>query len=283
MLFSLFVGVLDGFGLTMFLPLLQMVSGDTDNESLGNLQFLVDFLGEVGLPLTLLSILGLMLIFFYGKGLMQYYASIYSVKVREWFVKNLRIQNIKGLNNLKYKYFVMSDVGRIQNTLTGEVDRVAAAYFNYFKTFEAGIFVAVYMGFAFTLDAEFALMVTAGGILTNFLYTKLYKNTKGISRTLTGENNVFQSLIIQNVGNYKYLKATGSLHKYAVKLEESVNRIQDSNKKIGKLDALLNSGREPILISVVVMVIYIQTQLLGSSLGAILISLTQVSHQNNFT
>lgn len=273
MLFSLFVGVLDGFGLTMFLPLLQMVSGDSDNESLGNLEFLVDFLGEVGLPLTLLSILGLMVIFFYGKGVMQYYALIYSVKVREWFVKNLRIQNIKGLNNLKYKYFVMSDVGRIQNTLTGEVDRVAAAYFNYFKTFEAGIFVAVYMGFAFALDAEFALMVTVGGILTNFLYTKLYKNTKGISRTLTGENNVFQSLIIQNVGNYKYLKATGSLHKYGVKLEESVNRIQESNKKIGKLDALLNSGREPILISVVVIVIYIQTQLLGSSLGAILISL----------
>lgn len=257
----------------MFLPLLQMSSGELDNESLGNLRFLVDFLGDVGIPLTLLSILGLMLLFFFGKGVMQYYASIYSVNVREWFIKNLRIQNIKGLNNLTYKYFIMSDIGRIQNTLTGEVDRVAAAYFNYFKAFEAGIMVTVYMGFAFTLDAEFAILVTVGGILTNFLYTKLYKNTKGISRTLTGENNVFQSLIIQNVGNYKYLKATGSLNKYGVKLEESVFRIQESNKKIGKLDALLTSGREPILVTVVVTVIYIQTQLLGSSLGAILISL----------
>lgn len=273
--FSIFIGILDGFGLTMFLPLLQMVSDSSgvDPNSMGKLSFLIDFFSNVGIPLTLMSILCLMLLFFFGKGIMQYFSGVYNVNVREWFIKKLRIQNIKGLNNLAYKYFVMSDVGRIQNTLTGEVDRVAASYFNYFKAFEYGILVVVYMGFAFTMNAEFAVLVTVGGILTNFLYTKLYKNTKGISRTLTGENNIFQSLIIQNVANYKYLKATGSLKKYGEKLEDSVLKIQESNKKIGKLDALLTSGREPILISVVVLVIFIQTSFLGSELGPILISL----------
>jgi len=273
--FSIFIGILDGFGLTMFLPLLQMVSdsSEVDPNSMGKLSFLVDFFSNVGIPLTLMSILCLMLLFFFSKGIMQYFSGVYNVNVREWFIKKLRIQNIKGLNKLAYKYFVMSDVGRIQNTLTGEVDRVAASYFNYFKAFEYGILVVVYMGFAFTINAEFAVLVTVGGILTNFLYTKLYKNTKGISRTLTGENNIFQSLIIQNVANYKYLKATGSLNKYGEKLEDSVLKIQESNIKIGKLDALLTSGREPILISVVVMVIFIQTSFLGSALGPILISL----------
>lgn len=273
--FSIFIGILDGFGLTMFLPLLQMVSdsSEVDPDSMGKLSFLIDFFNEVGIPLSLMSILGLMLIFFFAKGIMQYISGIYNVNVREWFIKKLRIQNIKGLNNLSYKYFVMADVGRIQNTLTGEVDRVAFSYANYFKAFEYGILVVVYMGFAFTLNAQFAILVSIGGVLTNFLYTKLYKNTKGISRTLTGENNIFQSLIIQNVANYKYLKATGSLNRYGDKLQDSVVKIQNSNKKIGKLDALLTSGREPILISVVVMVIFIQTSFLGSDLGSILISL----------
>lgn len=42
---SLFVGVLDGFGLAMFLPLLQMADGsnqEVDTEQLGSLSFLVD-------------------------------------------------------------------------------------------------------------------------------------------------------------------------------------------------------------------------------------------------
>lgn len=273
--FSIIIGTLDGFGLTMFLPLLQMLSdtSSVDPEALGKLRFLVDIFSNVGIPLTLVPILGLMLIFFFTKGLMQYTAGIYNVNIREWFIKNLRLKNIKGLNNLSYKYFVMTDVGRIQNTLTGEVDRIAGSYINYFKAFEYGIMVVVYMGFAFSMDAKFAILVTVGGILTNFLYKSLYKNTKGISRILTGENNIFQSLVIQNVTNYKYLKATGALNKYGEKLKESAIKIQNSNMRIGKLDAILNSAREPILITVVILVIYIQITFLGSEIGPILISL----------
>ena len=267
--------MLDGFGLSMFLPLLKMVSNPAEGnaDDLGKLGFLVEYINNIGLPFTLLTVLALMAIFFLSKGVVQYVAGIYKVNVQEWFMKNIRIRNIKGLNNLTYKYFVSSDIGRIQNTLTGEVDRMIASYFNYFKALEYGILVTVYMGFAFWIDAQFALLVTAGGVLTNFLYTRLYQNTRGISRTLTGENSIFQSLIIQNVSNYKYLKATGSLQKYGNKLEESVLRIKDSNTRIGKLDALLTAGREPILIAVVVSVIYIQTAFFGSDLGPIILSL----------
>ncbi len=273
--FSILIGVLDGFGLTMFLPLLQMVNDSSaiDPDSLGKLKFLVDFIEDMGISLNLLSILGLMTIFFLGKGLIQYISGIYQVNVQQWFIKKMRIQNIRGLNRLAYKYFVISDVGRLQNTLTGEVTKVALAYISYFTALQYGVLVMVYMGFAFFIDMQFAILVTVGGVLTNFLYKNLYKNTKGFSRTLTGENSVFQGLIIQNVANYKYLKATGSLNKYEKKLEESILKIEVSNRKIGKLDALLTSGREPILIGVVVLVIYIQTTFLGSELGPILISL----------
>lgn len=273
--FSILIGILDGFGLTMFLPLLKMVdeTTETDSEGMGKLSFLVDFIQDAGMPLTLLSILGLMTVFFFLKGIIQYVAGVYKVNVQQWYIKSLRFSNIKGLNNLAYKYFVTSDVGRIQNTLTGEVEKVAAAFTNYFNAFQYGILVVVYIGFAFSIDPQFAILVTIGGALTNFLYKNLYKNTKGASVKLTGENSVFQSLIIQNVANFKYLKATGSLHRYGQKLRESVLRIRDSNIKIGKLDALLTAGREPLLIAVVVAVIYIQTQFFGSSLGPILLSL----------
>lgn len=214
-----------------------------------------------------------MAFFFFAKGLVQYLGGIYRVNIQEWFIRNLRVKNIFGLNRLAYKYFVVSDVGRIQNTLTGEIDRVSGAYFNYTKAFESFVLVVVYMGFAFYGDAQFALLVSVGGVLTNFLYKSLYKETKGYSRRLTEENNAFQSLVIQNVGNYKYLKATGSLEKYGIKLKEAVLKIRDSKRKIGKLDALLSAGREPLLVVIVVAAIYIQTSFLGAELAPILMSL----------
>ncbi len=272
---SVIVGLLDGLGLTMFLPLLQLVSdSETVNpDSLGRLRFLVDFFEVVNLPLNVISIFCLMLFLFFGKGLMLYISGIYKVNVQQWFIKNLRVSLVKGLNRLSYKFFVNADFGRIQNTLTGEINKISDAYSEYFTTLQYGILVFIYMVFAFFIDAQFAILVSLGGALTNFLYKNLYKNTKEASRKLTGENNIFQNLIIQNVGNFKYLKATGASDNYTKKLIDSTSRIEHSNKKIGKLEALLNAGREPILITVVVAVIIIQITYFDSDLGPIIISL----------
>src|SRR5690606_15608412 len=78
--FSIFIGILDGFGLTMFLPLLQMVNDSTsfDPESMGKLSFLVDFLTGFGISLSLLPVLILMMVFFFGKGIVQYISGIYN-------------------------------------------------------------------------------------------------------------------------------------------------------------------------------------------------------------
>ncbi|UJH91306.1 ATP-binding cassette domain-containing protein [Antarcticibacterium sp. 1MA-6-2] len=56
-------------------------------------------------------------------------------------------------------------------------------------------------------------------------------------------------------------------------MKESVLKIEKSNVKIGVLDSILMAAREPLLILVVVIVIYVQTEILGSSLAQILASL----------
>lgn len=274
-LLSIIMGVLDGFGLSLFLPLLQIVDDpeSVNPESLGKMRFLVDLIDGSGVPLNLLTVLGFMIFFFFSKGVFHYLAGVYKVTVQQWFIKNLRIKNIAGLNRLKYSYFVGTDAGRIQNTLTGEVDRIANAFQNYFFALQYGILVLVYTVFAFTIDPVFAVLVTVGGILSDLLYKNLYRYVKSTSRSLTGETNFFQNLVLQHVANFKYLRATGTLKKFGSKLENSAIKIEGQNKRIGKLNALLGAAREPILIVIVVVVIYVQISFLGSELGPILISL----------
>src|SRR5690625_7780599 len=94
--------------------------------------------------------------------------------------------------------------------------------------------VIVYLGFAFMVDPRFALLVTVGGLLTNFLYKNIYKHTKGASRRLTTHNSEFQGQIIQQVGHFKYLKATGTLPAYSSKLEKTVYKIRSEERRVGK-------------------------------------------------
>ena len=60
------VGVLDGFGLAMFMPLLEMVNNpnEVSGSSLGKLKFLVNFMESFGISLNLATVLLIMIFFF---------------------------------------------------------------------------------------------------------------------------------------------------------------------------------------------------------------------------
>lgn len=139
--------------MSMFLPLLQMVSTDAgaSSDGMGSLGFLIEIFKSVGFDLTLGVVLSLMLFFFVLKGMVKYSSLIYRVMLQQVLIRNIRLNTLHALNVVHFKYFVTSDVGRIQNTMTGEVDRIQSAYIYYFTAFEQTILVFVYLSFAFLL------------------------------------------------------------------------------------------------------------------------------------
>lgn len=275
MVLSISVGVLDGFGLAMFLPLLQMTqdASTVNPEGLGKLSFLLEGMQNIGLNVTLITILLMMSLFFILKGVAQYSSKIYHINLRQFFIKTIRVNLSNALSRMSYKSFVTSNAGRIQNTMSGEVSRISKAYQSYSGTFQEAVMVTVYMTFAFFIDAQFALLICIGGGLTNFIYKRIYKSTKISSKKLTKGSNLYQGLILQFVSYFKYLKATGNLRIYNDKLLHSIEYIEENNRKIGQLGSIVTSIREPVLVIVVSLVIIIQINLLAGSLGTILVSL----------
>lgn len=272
---SIAVGTLDGFGLAMFLPLLQMVDGSesTTDEGMGNLSFLLDGMQAIGLPLILSSVLIMILIFFLLKGAAKFAEQYYNVIISHYFIKKMRFDNVDSLVNYSYKAFVNSDVGHLQNTLSGEVGRVLGAYKSYFKVIQSGIMVLVYVVLAFLSNPQFAILVTIGGVLSNFLYKKIYKKTKESSKKLVRGSSDFQGQLIQLVAFFKYFKATGLIKDYGKKLKKTVEEIEAISLKMGWYNTILSSSREPVVITVVIGVILLQTIAMGQNLSLIILSL----------
>lgn len=274
-LLSFFVSVLDGFGLTMFLPLLQLVSGENniEPEQLGKLQFLLQGAENLGVSMNIVSVLMFMIMFFVFKGIASYFKHLYFIILQQDFIKKLRLHFLSSLNKMSFKKFITSDAGQIQNTMSGEVNKVVQAFVTYFATFQQGIMVIVYMVFAFLIDIQFAFMVVMGGVVTNFLYKFIYSRTKDASRELTGADNRYQGLLIQHVTHFKYLRATNMIEKHSEKLIANIHEIERSRKKIGILSGIGIAIREPILVIVVAGVMLIQIYILQGSIGSLLISL----------
>ncbi len=272
---SIVIGFLDSLGIAMFFPLLQLVdpSKSAPKTNNNNLGFVTTAFETVGFPVTLTSVLLLMTLFFILKGIFFFIQNRYGVRVLQFFIIKIRKNNIQRLNNVNFKFFIKSDIGQIQNTLTGETDRIGMAYASYFLALQQAVMVLVYLGFAFLIDSKFAVLVGIGGFFINLIYKKIYPKTKAVSKSLTQKNNELQGLLIQHVTHYKYLKATGLLQDYSAKLFDKFTEIQTVGRRMGSLVAVVKSAREPLIIIIVTIVILVQVKLFDSPLGAILVSL----------
>ncbi len=270
---SFLVGALDGLGLTMFIPLLESVSGSNSENSLGNLSVIKVLFNGIGLELNLTVVLFAMLFFFTLKGVAKFFQSYLSSLHQKYFTLKIRNENINALANYKYEAFVNADAGRIQNTLSGEVQRLVTAYVKYNRMLQNAMLLLAYIFLAFLANPEFALLVAIGGVLTNIFFNKLYKRTKRFSVDIVSSNHSFQGLLLQMVAFFKYLKATGSIKHYRNYLLSRVKEIEKTQLKIGFLEAIATGIREPLIVGVVVGVILLSVNVMGETLSSILLSL----------
>lgn len=275
LLLSILIGLLDGLGLTMFLPLLQMADGSTSagGAGLGNLDFVVNGINALGIELNIKAALLFLFVFFVLKGIVVYIASVYKVKINQFFASTLRINLTTLFTKYSFKAFVTADVGRIQNSFTGEIARISLAYSNYSECIQQIVMVLVYLGFVFMVDWKFALLVCIGGLISNLFFKGLFKKTKIQSVELTINGSNLHGFIIQYITNFKYLKATGFLPVYARKLINGIKQIEQNNTQMGILNSQISALREPFMIGIVCAVILIQVTYLNGNLGAIMVSL----------
>lgn len=275
---SILVGLMDGFGLTLFIPLIQVASSnDLDYDSaaanLGDFGFLIRAIEPFQIPLSLTLILGFLVILFMLKGLFKYFEMVFRVFLQIKFTRKLRFDLVDGLEGISYEAFLNLNGGRIQNTMSGEVNKVLMAFGFYFNTIQAVVFLLVYIALAFFSNFQFALMVSIGGYLTSFLFKVLYKKTRKASVEITEISHGFQSLLIQSIHFFKYLKATSYFYDFKSQLKDKIYQTESVQTKVGKYNAILLSSREPIVILIVGMVIWVQTIVLGSPLTSIVISI----------
>ena len=275
---SLLVGLLDGFGLALFIPIFQIAADSSDltstnPETMGELQFLLNWIQNLGFELNLNVVITFMVFLFLLKAIMRFIDGYFKIKLQNQFVKKLRYQLVNGLSDLDYKEFLNFDSGKIQNTLSSEGIKLTYGFLAYFNSLQHAILLLVYIGLAMLSNFQFAILVSIGGYLSNLVFKFLFTNTEKASIGLSKLGNSFQSFLVQAVSNFKYLKATDYFSSYRLKLMEVIDKIENNQKKIGIYSAIMSSTREPIILAVVVLIILIQVNVLGGKMSSILLSL----------
>ena len=268
------VGLLDGIGLTMFIPLISYATNSNNTEqSLGYLNVVIDFFKSIGINLTVTNILLLMVFLFSAKGLINYLKTIYITKININVTKRLRFKLIDGLGNLSYHGFTTMSVGRIQNHIFGECNRLIQSMQTYINSIQYTTMMSTYAFLAFMSNWQFAIMVAIGGYTTDFIYKYLNRMIADYSRKQVNLGNNFNELLIQSVNNFKYLKATNYFKRYDSRLRDNIELNDEYAFKMNKLGFIMINAREPMILLVISIVVMIQVNVLNGNLESILISL----------
>lgn len=267
------VGLMDGLGLTMFVPLLAIATNTETSDSLGKLQFLVDFIEKIGLELNLTTALGMMISLFILKGIFYYMRILYLTKLKLKAIRLIRLRLALGLKNLSYKGFTSLDAGTIQNNMVGQTTRLILSLHSYLISVQHIIMMLTYVTLALMSNWQFAIMVAIGGAITNILYRYVNKITVEYSRKQVNLGNNFNSLLIQSINYFKYLKATNLFKTYEAKLKSNIIQDEEYSFKMSKIGGIAESLREPMIIVIISIVILIQVNAMGGNFGSIMVSL----------
>jgi len=180
---SIAVSFLDGIGLAMFMPLLQSVSDDGSSvafssTSLGKLHIFTDALQGIGLQLNLVSILGVLIVLFSFKGILRFLQLFFQVKMLQHYMKTVQIDMTNHIQNLSYEGFLTIDAGKIQNSLTTEVNRMRNGIMHYLLSTQSVIMLLCYMLLAYSANWRFALLVSFGAIISSVVFKRIFSRTK---------------------------------------------------------------------------------------------------------
>lgn len=274
-LLNFFIGFFDALGLAMFIPLIAIATGSAEesSESLGKLEFLVDFIKEAGFELNLVTALTMMVAMFILKGIFYYIKLNYLNKTQLIALSRIRLNMVDGLKVLSYEGFTKMDAGKIQNNMVGETGKLMVAMNAYFTTVQHVVLLATYVSMAIASNWKFAIMVGIGGLLTNVFYKYINKIIKDFATRMVGIAHLFNGNLIQTINHFKYLKATNHLKVYEKRLKENITVSEKLSYSVGKVSYVAESIREPMIIVVIAAVLFLQVHVMGNNFSSIMVSI----------
>lgn len=273
-LVSICYSLVDAVSLTMFIPLFQIATGESNlSVKSENKEYFYKIFEFFNLEFTVNTVLFLMLFFFFVKAVFRYFDVYYRALANTYFNKKIRFNLLKSISDLKYSKFVTIDFGTIQNSVTAEMLSINNAFGQYISVVQNMIYVLVYIVLSFLTSPKFTAIVILGGWISRFLFKTLYRNSEQLSYSITRENNRLSGLVLQQVTNFKYLKSTALMKTYLDKINKTVDDIEQDILLLSKTSAKVLSFREPIIVVFLVAAIYFQMNIVGGKFSSIVVIL----------
>jgi ABC-type multidrug transport system fused ATPase/permease subunit len=263
-------GAVEGVGLTMLIPILDIGTGGVPHRLTVAIQ---DALAMVGLPSTLPVLLGVLFMIFLVKAGILFLQATVSVSITTELIRSQRVRLLEHYARMEYSYFTRVDTGRLHNALTTEVDRSVHGFGKYVDLLVGGTYLLVYLALAAMLEWQITIVVLVVALFLFRILRILSTIARRLSLLVSHENASIQSLALQLLAHFKYLKATNAFPILLDRLRLRIGSHRRAQFLNGILSAVPTAITEPLAVLLLSGLIFYAVIVQGQPMAAMLVLL----------
>lgn len=183
---------------------------------------------------------------------------------------------LENISKLSYNNFTKHETGKLVNLFTSEMPKLYANMTNLFFCIQYSIMAITYLILATLINWQFAIIIIIISALIRTSLVNINKQTHALSKTITNQANILNQNFIQLLNNFKYLKSTNEIFKFSKKTKEEITKLEYQNYRLGKLQSILESIKEPLAVAVIIILLIFQQKNQTANLESLIISLILV-------
>jgi ATP-binding cassette, subfamily C, bacterial len=220
-------GLLDGIGMAMLLPLLNLIGVTTSQTGIVQI-FAENILSAVGFSLNIDSVIIFLVLIFSIQACIVILQGWLLARVEAAYVEAWRLQLMKLFFDAEWLFFVKNKLGNLVHMVTTQTENAGRAFFGFAGLVAAVIIMLIYLCVSLLISWEFTLSLGAISILITIIF--LSPILKRSYRSGVNYNNFLirmQAVITDYFSGIKLIKATGTGH-------TALNNLERMLKPLGK-------------------------------------------------
>ena len=270
---SIAAAVFEGFGMAMFLPVLEFVDKQQDVAALAHSspgwEKLINAFAFLNIEVSLISLLtaavGTMLI----RVVAIYVRQLYVVWLGQEIQHTTRCNLFDAYMAMDFGAFSGLSSGSTINVLTTESQRATSSFSSLFAMISN---VIVALGFAIVLlwiSLPLTLLALIFLVIAGAVVTYYVRHTRSFSHAATGANGRYSRMVLERLGAFRLVKLTASSIIEADKTRAASREVRDYNYSLARIGARVDLIMEPMVLLTGGAILYFAISSFGMSLAEV--------------
>lgn len=205
-----FVGLTEGIGLLLLVPLLQLVGLDVQQGALGQIAgFISSFFIYFGLTPTLATVLLLYVVIISLNALLIRLQTLMVSEIEYGYAAELRKDLFSSITNSNWLFFTGKRSSDFAHALTYEIERITTGTSFFISLIASSIILAVYLIFALKISGIVTGLIFIVGILLLLLLKRRTQSAGRSGEKLSSTSKDLYSSTLKQMDGMKTIKSFG--------------------------------------------------------------------------